>query len=280
MRRGIWTEPEIEKLKSMLLHAPSLDELIAAFPSRSVEGMKLKAQKLGVGFSKKCDCGRLRASLKDGLCTVCRNLHKLHRVKYPWNPQWDAELMRLNNCRGRNEWSAVLRHVSGMTGVPIPTIKTHCGRLNIFFFHRSVYTRPWTIEEDAELAEMASEKSVSQIAAILKRSETAISVRIHKIGMSQRVTDGYSQKDIAEVLGVATKTVRKWIDRGWLGDRKVWASEHHRISEEELWDFIHKHPEQYELRRVDDAWFKGMMFPKFGMLGRVKSNSISQGATQ
>jgi hypothetical protein len=28
--------------------------------------------------------------------------------------------------------------------------------------------------------------------------------------------------------------------------------------------FLRDHPEEYRLNRVDEAWFKGLMFPSFG----------------
>jgi hypothetical protein len=49
-----------------------------------------------------------------------------------------------------------------------------------------------------------------------------------------------------------------WIKLGWL------RVQDDRITETSMMKFLRDHPEEYRLNRVDEAWFKGLMFPSFG----------------
>jgi hypothetical protein len=83
---------------------------------------------------------------------------------------------------------------------------------------------------------------------------------INLLGLQARVTEGYSRADLVLVLGVSRPTVNQWIDHGWLRPKPTTD----RIPEEQVLRFIKSHPEEYSLKGVDEAWFKGMLFPSFG----------------
>ena len=38
-----------------------------------------------------------------------------------------------------------------------------------------------------------------------------------------------------------------------------------RVTEPSIIKFLREHPEEYRLSRVDEAWFKGLLFPAFGL---------------
>jgi hypothetical protein len=59
------------------------------------------------------------------------------------------------------------------------------------------------------------------------------------------------------LLGVSRRQVGKWIRLNWLKPL------HGRIPERDMIRFRRRHPEQYQLNRVDEAWFKGLLFPAF-----------------
>jgi hypothetical protein len=77
------------------------------------------------------------------------------------------------------------------------------------------------------------------------------------INISHRITEGYTREQAAMVLGVSTPMIERWIKARWL---RI-SLETNRITERSLANFIRSHPEQYSLKRVDEVWFKGMMFP-------------------
>jgi len=80
------------------------------------------------------------------------------------------------------------------------------------------------------------------------------------------VSANYSQQDVEELLGVGRKRVCQWIRNGWLQLLDG------RVTEKSLEKFLRLHPEEYQLSRVDEAWFKGMLFPSFGRLDNSRQN--------
>jgi hypothetical protein len=80
------------------------------------------------------------------------------------------------------------------------------------------------------------------------------------------VSADYSQQDIEQLLGVGRRRVCQWIKNGWL------QLLNGRVTEKSVAKFLRLHPEEYQLSRVDEAWFKGMLFPSFGRFGSTRQN--------
>jgi hypothetical protein len=80
------------------------------------------------------------------------------------------------------------------------------------------------------------------------------------------VSTNYSQQDLEQLLGVGRSRVCQWIKNGWL------QLLNGRVTEKSVAKFLRLHPEEYQLSRVDEAWFKGMLFPSFGRLGSTRQN--------
>jgi hypothetical protein len=119
------------------------------------------------------------------------------------------------------------------------------------------------------LSEAAGRLSKSAIARKLNRTYWSVKAEFSKLELQSRVRDGYSQVDVALLLGASPQSVRKWIGLGWL---RMYDS---RITEVSLVRFLRTHAEEYQLSRVDEAWFKGLLFPEFG---RKHSNSLGTGS--
>lgn len=64
--------------------------------------------------------------------------------------------------------------------------------------------------------------------------------------------------DVQYLLGVGGRSIKKWIKLGWL------RVQNDRITEASMVKFLREHPEEYRLNRVDETWFKGLLFPSFG----------------
>ena len=80
----------------------------------------------------------------------------------------------------------------------------------------------WSSEELVLLEEYAGNKTVGWITRKLKaktgvgRSYNAVKCKAEELGRSLRLRDGYSQKDLMELLGTTHFTINKWIGHGWI----------------------------------------------------------------
>jgi hypothetical protein len=81
--------------------------------------------------------------------------------------------------------------------------------------HRAV-SRPWLPEDDAALLDLAGYEPVDRIAERLNRSERAVRFRLGALGMSARVTDGWSQRALRNLLRISRTRLRQLIADGML----------------------------------------------------------------
>jgi hypothetical protein len=125
---------------------------------------------------------------------------------------------------------------------------------------RTIRGKNWTAKEVQFLRDNVGIKPLAQIRRALKRGHSSVISKIADMQLSRRVLEGYSREDLASSFCVSKYLVSKWISSSWLiPDRDT-----DRVPESSVRRFISKHPEQYSLKRVDEAWFKGMIFPAFG----------------
>ena len=81
--------------------------------------------------------------------------------------------------------------------------------------HR-VSSRHWLPEDDAKLLDLAGYEPVNEIADRLNRSERAVRFRLGALGMSARVTDGWSQRALRKLLRISRTRLRQLIAKGML----------------------------------------------------------------
>jgi hypothetical protein len=84
--------------------------------------------------------------------------------------------------------------------------------------HRAV-SRPWLPEDDAGLLDLAGYEPVDRIAERLNRSERAVRFRLGALGMSARVTDGWSQRALRKLLRMSRTRLMQLIASGMLRAR-------------------------------------------------------------
>ena len=108
------------------------------------------------------------------------------------------------------------------------------------------------------LGELAGTLTKSAIARKLGRSYWSVKAQCSRLSIQSRLTSGYSRIDIQYLLGVGGRSTARWIKRGWL------KLQNDRITEASVIKFLREHPEEYRLSRVDETWFKGLLFPSFG----------------
>ena len=77
-------------------------------------------------------------------------------------------------------------------------------------------SRSWTAEEDGRLLDWAGYEPVSKIAQCLNRSVRAVRFRLGALGMSARVSDGWSQRALRKLLRVSPARLRHFIGSGML----------------------------------------------------------------
>ena len=81
---------------------------------------------------------------------------------------------------------------------------------------RVICTRPWTAEDDDKLLTWAGYEPVDKIAQRLSRSAKAVRFRLCALGMSARVTDGWSFRALRKLLRVSPARLQQFIGTGML----------------------------------------------------------------
>jgi hypothetical protein len=109
----------------------------------------------------------------------------------------------------------------------------------------------------------------------LNRTYGSVKAKMKQLGLRARSSEGYTQDDLRQLLGVSIRTIEKWLSLGWL------RMAQERIPEASVIRFLRLHSEEYHLGRVDQAWFKGLLFPAFNFATerpRDASRTTSSGA--
>jgi len=201
-------------------------------------------------------CGSVKGYPKDGLCNRCRIASRPNPNKrFLWTAEHDAALRRAyQNVSSRFELTSNIDHVQQVSGFTRCVVLLRASELGLSFCRRQA----WSAAEINIVRENLGGLSKASLARKLGRSYYSLKALCSRLNLSSRITEGYSHSELAELLGVSPKTVRKWVENGWLLVRSG------RISEQSTERFLKSYPEEYDLRRVDATWFKGMVFPSFG----------------
>ena len=114
--------------------------------------------------------------------------------------------------------------------------------------------RPWTPADDRKLVELAGYQPVKRIAQRLDRSERAVRFRLGALGMSAKVTDGWSLRALRKMLHVSPSRLRYLIGQGILRVRDP------RISASSLTEFCNENRSSLDpsvLERISAATTTG-----------------------
>ena len=192
---------------------------------------------------------------EQGRCRKCRlRDFGQARRKYFFTEALTADL-RAAYTGNKCDLSRALDKLAARTKWPRHAFKAEAIRLGII---QGGHRRGWTAEEDAHLAEWVGRISAKAIARQLGRSVLSVESRAARLEFSLRVRDGYNLTDLAQVLGVRYLRVKGWVDRGLLGQAR--ERQGLRVQEKAVARFIRRYPHEYDLRRVDEVWFKAMVF--------------------
>jgi hypothetical protein len=201
------------------------------------------------------DCDRPNACPSDRLCHGCRiALRPPPNRKFIWTSELDDMLRRAYyKAHTRSDLSANLDVMQRNTGFTRVVLLNRAVQLGLSFCRR----RPWTAEEIEILTVNAGRIAPRAISRKLNRTNASVKAKLKELEITARVTEGYSQDDLQHLLGVGAKAVRRWLACGWL------QSVNGRISEACIIRFLRQHSDQYQLSRVNEAWYKGLLFPAF-----------------
>lgn len=201
----------------------------------------------------KC-CGSEYGAPKDQRCRLCRMLATNPRHKYFWTPKEDQRLRDLYSSAGsKRELTAAIDQAVRETGKPRHIVRLRAQTLGITSDPR----RMWRKEEVEQLRELAGQIGIKAIARRLRRSHHSVAAKLERLSISWRLTEGYTHQDLCNCLGVSVKSVHRWIDRGMLAPDPLLND---RIPESQVHALLFKHPAEYSLRRVDEIWFKDLVF--------------------
>ena len=196
-----------------------------------------------------CSCGKLAQSAKDGLCVGCRGRHA--RQKCFWTPEQD-ELLKDAHRLARKEMSQALKRLMEITGFSRSVLYHRAKALRLCRNRKF-----WTVHEINFLRNHAGSVRIEELARLLGRSLSAVKNQLNELEILGRVREGYDLKSLAEFFGCDWRTVRRWEQRGLL--RRTNSG---KIGDDTLAKFLRSHPEEYDLRRVDQLLFKAIVFPE------------------
>jgi hypothetical protein len=146
-----------------------------------------------------------------------------------------------------------LNRIQQMSGFSRFTINSRAAVLGLSCDVR----RPWSKEDLLFLRDNLGRINTTVIARKLGRTYYSVKAQVSKLGMSVRLTEGYTHADLQQLLSVSKRRVYKWVQMDWLRMKA------NRASEASVARFLRSHPGEYVLSRVDEAWFKGLIFPAF-----------------
>jgi hypothetical protein len=195
-------------------------------------------------------------------------------LKYVWRPEFD-EYLKTHYYGGLNRRFQVLNRMIRETGLPRWHIKKHAAHLGLTMHQDK---RPWTAEEEEIIERSVGNVSALTIAKRLKRTEASVVLKIKRMGVSRRVRNGYTMRDLEECLGEDHHKIQRWIEKGWLRDRMQGTRRHdgngrdiHRFRETDILEFLRRHPEEINLGKVESIWFLDLVLLKGRSIGEEAS---------
>lgn len=125
---------------------------------------------------------------------------------------------------------------------------------------------PWSEAEIAIISENAH-KATASLRRMLagkgyQRSETAIIVKLKRLGTDRTDPDNFNGNQLAAVMGVDRKTISGWISKGWLKAKRREQSaldDFWKISRRDIRSFIIHNIAVVDIRKVDKFWLVDLL---------------------
>lgn len=117
--------------------------------------------------------------------------------------------------------------------------------------------RPWSDAEEETLLDLVSERPITDIAALLDRSETAVRMKLRQLRERGDALGGFKAKDLAAFLNVTVRQIRRWRTKGYLRGMNG------RITEDSFSQFCKKHPDKIPFASLEEhvkLWLESVGF--------------------
>lgn len=179
-----------------------------------------------------------------------------------WNDEKDAMLRRRYDPTVRGRAGAIAKTL----GLPKWAVTRRASLLGL--------ARPWpqerkdwTREEVAFLQEHAGTRHVNWIRRKLARSLTSVVLKMKRLGLSRRVTEGYTMRALEQAFGVDHHMISGWISRGWLKASRlpeegepVETRRTMNVTDAVVKRFVREHWDDLDIRKVDQQWLGDVLF--------------------
>ena len=104
---------------------------------------------------------------------------------------------------------------------------------------------PWTEVDKGYLLDHAREFPVTDLARRFRRTQNAVYLLLWKNGESGKFQDGYTRRDLAELVHVSRRKVSRWVRLGWL------TLYQGRVKDRSLRRFLEGHSDEINAERLD-----------------------------
>lgn len=175
--------------------------------------------------------------------------------KYHLTDEIRAVLLREYDSRN-------VRALAARFGLPAWVVSKWAGQLGV----RRTKEPRWSEADLAYLRTNLSRVGWVGLAKHLGRTVVSVQLKARRLAICKSA-DGFTQRGLAQLLGVDDHKVARWIDWGWLSagrrstDRvPVQGGDIVRITEAAVRRFCRDHGEEIDLRRVDRQWFMALAF--------------------
>ena len=172
-----------------------------------------------------------------------------------------------SRCRTKTELSHEVTVLANTWGVPRSTVTNQAQKIGVSL----LAWKTWTDQELAFLREHAGSMSIKRLAKALKRSPDSVKHQMHRQQLSAEITEGYSLRQLQELLGVKHTRLQMWLTKGWI------RMEHERVTERSVQRFLFQRMDAYSFRNCEETWLKGMLNPSFGLRSNVREGEAGAG---
>lgn len=190
-------------------------------------------------------------------CVVCRPLQRAGKpLTWVWTLERDALLRARYDGTVRGRSKAIAADL-GFTDWAVKRRAAHLGLSRPWPTTR----RDWTDAELSFLAQWSGHRDSYWIAKQLRRTHTSVVVMQKRSDLSRRVRAGYTMRDLCTCFGVDHHIVERWARTGLLPlttrqtARTDKQGDPWSIPEAAVVAFVRAHPQEVDLRKVDQAWF-------------------------
>lgn len=111
--------------------------------------------------------------------------------------------------------------------------------------------REWTPEEILLLEDLTAKYPVKAIAKRLNRSEHAVLLKRHRLGIGgfKTNTDMLTRSALAEILGIEDRTLQYWERKGL---KSIHKKPYVMYRHEDILRYMEEHPEDWNAARIND----------------------------